>query len=46
LLEQVASDDKQSFRDDVVARMLERTKMGNGNYLETFRRINLLARKK
>ena len=46
LLEQVASDDKQAFRDDVVAKMLERTKMGDGEYLETFRRINLLARKK
>jgi trans-aconitate 2-methyltransferase len=46
LLEQIASDDKQSFRDDVVARMLDRTKRTDGTYFETFRRINLLARKK
>ncbi len=46
LLEQVASDDKQAFRDDVVAMMLERTKRENGSYFETFRRINLLARRK
>ena len=41
----VASDVKRPFRDDVVAEMLERTKQDR-NYLETFRRINLLARKK
>jgi trans-aconitate 2-methyltransferase len=46
LLEQVASDDKVSFRDDVVAKMLDRTKTAEGNYFETFRRINLLARKR
>ncbi|MGD0817479.1 MAG: methyltransferase domain-containing protein [Methanomassiliicoccales archaeon] len=45
LLEQIASDDKQAFRDDVVALMLQRTKRDDGNYFETFRRINLLARR-
>ena len=46
LLEQIASDDKEAFRDDVVTMMLKRTKKEDGTYLETFRRINLLARKK
>jgi trans-aconitate 2-methyltransferase len=46
LLEQIASDDKQAFRDDVVAMMLQRTRNDEGTYFETFRRINLLARKK
>ena len=43
LLEQIASDDKEAFRDDVVAMMLNRTKNADGNFFETFRRINLLA---
>ncbi|HEY3421397.1 MAG TPA: methyltransferase domain-containing protein [Methanomassiliicoccales archaeon] len=46
LLEQIASDDKEAFRNDTVARMLERTEKDEGTYLETFRRINLLAKKK
>jgi trans-aconitate methyltransferase len=46
LLEQISADTKRSFRDDAVALMLLRTKQADGNYLETFRRINLLARKK
>ncbi len=46
LMEQIASDDKQAFRDDVVSMMLQRTKKNDGAYLETFRRINLLARRK
>jgi trans-aconitate 2-methyltransferase len=45
LLEQISSDTKQEFRDDVVAMMLKRTKNVDGAYFETFRRINLLARK-
>ena len=46
LLEQIPSDTKQAFRDDVVAKMLQRTKQDDRTYFETFRRINLLARKK
>jgi trans-aconitate methyltransferase len=46
LLEQLPSDTKGSFRDEVVAEMLQRTRQDDGRYLETFRRINLLARKK
>ncbi len=45
LLEQLPSDTKQSFRDDAVAMMLQRTEQPDGDYLETFCRINLLARK-
>ena len=43
LLEQLPSDEKKGFRDDAVELMLERTAQGDGTYLETFRRINLLA---
>jgi trans-aconitate 2-methyltransferase len=46
LLEQVASDDKEGFRDDVVAMMLDRTRRQDGTFLETFRRINLQAQRK
>jgi trans-aconitate 2-methyltransferase len=46
MLEQIASDDKKAFRDDAVAMMLERTRRKGGTYLETFRRINLLAQKR
>jgi trans-aconitate methyltransferase len=46
LLEQIASDDKETFRDDCIAMMLDRTGQKDGTYFETFRRINLLARKK
>lgn len=46
LLEQIASDDKDAFRDDAVAMMLKRTKKADGHFFETFRRINLLAMKK
>jgi trans-aconitate 2-methyltransferase len=46
LLEQIASDDRAAFRDDAVSMMLERTRKEDGIFLETFRRIDLLARKK
>ena len=46
LLEQLPSDTKGPFRDDAVAEMLQRTRIEDRKYLETFRRINLLARKK
>ncbi len=36
---------KQQFRDAVVARMLEETKQEDETYFETFRRINVFARK-
>jgi trans-aconitate methyltransferase len=41
----VAGKDKQHFRDVVVERMIEETQQENGTYFETFRRINVLARK-
>jgi trans-aconitate 2-methyltransferase len=37
--------DKQSFRDFVVQRMIEETRQDDGTCFETFRRINLYARK-
>ena len=37
--------DKQRFRNEVVARMVARTRQSDGRCFETFRRINLLARK-
>jgi trans-aconitate 2-methyltransferase len=46
LLEQLPSDTKESFRDDAVGMMLERTVQPDGDFVETFRRINLLARKR
>lgn len=43
-LARVKSDDKQAFRDDVVDRMLLKTRTPDGRYFETFRRLNLRAR--
>ena len=43
-LARVKSDDKQAFRDDVVNRMLLKTRTPDGRYFETFRRLNLRAR--
>jgi trans-aconitate 2-methyltransferase len=37
--------DRQRFRDAVVERMIEETLQSDGTYFETFRRINVLARK-
>jgi trans-aconitate 2-methyltransferase len=45
LLAKVNSDDKQSFRDEVVNRMLQRTRSPDGRYFETFERLNLRAKK-
>ncbi|HUU28398.1 MAG TPA: methyltransferase domain-containing protein [archaeon] len=39
------SDQKQSFRDSVVNRMIEETSLEGGRCFETFRRINVFARK-
>jgi trans-aconitate methyltransferase len=41
----VAENDRQRFRDAVVGRMIEETIQDDGTYFETFRRINVLARK-
>lgn len=41
----VIEQDKTSFREFVVRRMIEETKQADGTCFETFRRINLLARK-
>lgn len=41
----VAEQDKAGFRDFVVKRMIEETIQADGTCFETFRRINLLARK-
>jgi len=41
----VAENDRQRFRDAVVERMIKETLQGDGTYFETFRRINVLARK-
>lgn len=44
-LPNVAPSARQAFREAVVDRMLERTRQTDGRYFETFRRVNLLARK-
>jgi trans-aconitate 2-methyltransferase len=44
-LDYVAERDRQHFRDAVVERMIKETLEGDGTYFETFRRINVLARK-
>lgn len=44
-LPNVNPPDRPLFRDAVVERMLEETKQADGRYFETFRRINVLARK-
>jgi trans-aconitate 2-methyltransferase len=41
----VAENDRQRFRDVVVGQMIEETIQDDGTYFETFRRINVLARK-
>jgi trans-aconitate 2-methyltransferase len=41
----IPEPDRNSFRDFVVARMIEETRQGDGRCFETFRRINLFARK-
>jgi trans-aconitate 2-methyltransferase len=37
--------DRQRFRDEVLERMIKETRQSDGTYSETFRRINVLARK-
>jgi len=41
----IAEKDRRRFRDKVVERMIEETLQDDGTYFETFRRINVLARK-
>ena len=41
----VAEKDRRPFRDAVVERMIERTRQRDGTYFETFRRLNVFARK-
>ena len=44
-LKYVADDDRQRFRDTVVEKMMRRTQQADGRCFETFRRINVFARK-
>ena len=44
-LRQIDGPEKQAFRDEAVARLLELTRQADGTQFETFRRINVLARK-
>lgn len=44
-LARVAVQDKAPFREFVVGRMIEETKQPDGTCFETFRRVNVLARK-
>jgi trans-aconitate methyltransferase len=41
----VAEQDKMPFRELVIQRMIEETRQDDGKCFETFRRINLLAKK-
>jgi trans-aconitate methyltransferase len=41
----IEEQDKKSFREFVIQRMIEETRQDNGTCFETFRRINLLAQK-
>ena len=41
----VAEEDKALFREFVVGRMIEETKQPDGKCFETFRRVNVFARK-
>jgi trans-aconitate methyltransferase len=44
-LEKVDASHKQSFRDEVVSKTASLTRQEDGTYFETFRRVNLRARK-
>ena len=41
----VADEDKRPFRDAVVEQMIEQTRQKDGTYFETFRRMNVFAKK-
>ncbi len=44
-LKYIADHDKQRFREMVVEKMIQRTEQQDGRCFETFRRINVFARK-
>ena len=44
-LGRIAEPDRRRFRDAVVERMISETQQDDGTYFETFRRINVWARK-
>ncbi len=44
-LKQLGQDEKMEFRNAVVERMLKETVQEDGSYFETFRRINVVARR-
>jgi trans-aconitate methyltransferase len=44
-LARIEEHDRQAFRDHVVAKMIEQTLQKDGTCFETFRRVNVLARK-
>ncbi|MDY6988506.1 MAG: methyltransferase domain-containing protein [Thermodesulfobacteriota bacterium] len=44
-LASVAEKDKAAFREYVIGEMIQETRQADGRYFETFRRINLSARK-
>ncbi|MFH1069369.1 MAG: methyltransferase domain-containing protein [Candidatus Glassbacteria bacterium] len=44
-LKYIAAERKKSFREAVVQRMLEATRQADNTFFETFRRVNLFARK-
>lgn len=44
-LEVLPKEKQPGFRDEVVNRMVYKTKNSDGTYFETFRRINVFARK-
>ncbi|WP_276324718.1 class I SAM-dependent methyltransferase [Orenia marismortui] len=41
----ISEEDIEAFRKTVIKRMLENTKLEDGRFFETFRRINVLAKK-
>jgi trans-aconitate methyltransferase len=45
-LKLVNNNDKKSFRDDVIHKMIKKTKQADGRCFETFRRINVYGAKK
>ena len=44
-LKGLTADDKRAFRDSVVAKMIHLTRRENGTFFETFRRIDVTAKK-
>jgi len=44
-LKEIPEESKEGFRNEVVQRMVEKTLQADGTCFETFRRINVLARR-